>query len=190
MGTVTTVDHHSVLAASLSRFHERSTGSEVAAPMPTILGRGHDGLLTSHLLKLRGTCRDGQAVTEPLPTLTAGRGYHVGEVRAFLVKYYGQGLGQRLTDPAATVTTKDRMGLVTVAGEDYVIADIGLRMLTPRELFNAQGFPPDYVIDLLYNGRPLPKSKQVRACGNSVCPPLAEALVRANCADMALEVAA
>jgi DNA (cytosine-5)-methyltransferase 1 len=62
-------------------------------------------------------------------------------------------------------------------------------MLSPRELFAAQGFPPDYVIDPIFNGKPLPKSKQVRACGNSVCPPLAEALVRANCWDMAVETA-
>ncbi len=192
MGTVTTVDHHSVCAAHIMRQFGNSTGAAPTDPLGTVTagGGGKSCLATSHLLKLRGTCKDGQPVTEPLPTLTAGRGYHVGEVRAFLVKYYGQGIGQRLTDPAATVTTKDRMGLVTVAGEDYVIADIGLRMLTPRELFDAQGFPPDYIIDLIYNGRPLPKSKQVRACGNSVCPPLAEALVRANCADMAFEVAA
>ncbi|MBF0482243.1 MAG: DNA cytosine methyltransferase [Alphaproteobacteria bacterium] len=114
----------------------------------------------------------------------AGGGTHLGEVRAFLIKYYGHGVGQSIADPAATATTKDRLGLVTVAGEDYAIADIGMRMLAPRELFRAQGFPDSYIIDPVYNGKPLPKSAQVRACGNSVCPPVAAALVMANCADM------
>lgn len=190
MGTVTTVDHHSVMAASIMRQFGNSVGAPASEPLGTVTagGGGKSGLVTSHLLKLRGTCRDGQPVTEPLPTITAG-GTHIGEVRAFLIKYFGQSIGQPLTDPLGTATTRDRFGLVTVAGEDYVIADIGLRMLTPRELFLAQGFPPDYVIDPIYNGKPLPKSKQVRACGNSVPPPEAEALVRANCADMAMETA-
>ena len=91
-----------------------------------------------------------------------------------------------------TVTTKPRHGLVTVEidGADYVIVDIGMRMLTPRERFRAQGFPDDHVIDVGIgpDGEPVPLSQEVqgRCCGNSVCPPLAEALVRANCADMAV----
>jgi len=187
MGTVTTVDHHSVLAASIMRQFGNSVGAAASEPLGTVTagGGGKSGLITSNLVKLRGTCKDGQPVTDPMPTVTAG-GTHIGEVRAFLIKYYGQGLGQPISGPLGTATTRDRFGLVTVAGEDYVIADIGLRMLTPRELFRAQGFPPDYVIDPIFNGKPLPKSKQVRACGNSVCPPVAEALVRANCADMAV----
>ncbi len=102
-------------------------------------------------------------------------------MRAFLIKFYGTG-GQHAEcgDPMHTIPTRDRMGLVTVDGTDYAIADIGLRMLTPRELFRAQGFPEDYVIDHGANGRRLPKDAQVRACGNSVCPPLARALVEAN----------
>ena len=84
------------------------------------------------------------------------------------------------------------MGLVTVAigGENYIITDIGLRMLQPRELFNAQGFPADYIIDPIYNGRPMTKTAQVRMCGNSVCPPVAEALVRANYYEMQKKEAA
>lgn len=79
-----------------------------------------------------------------------------------------------------TITAKDRMGLVTVRGQDYRIVDIGLRMLTPRELFDAQGFPPDYIIDVDADGKPYPKSEQVARCGNAVCPPIPTALVRAN----------
>src|SRR5690606_15640284 len=96
-------------------------------------------------------------------------------------------------DPAApmgTVTTRDRFGIVTVEGEPYQIVDIGMRMLTPRELFKAQGFPPDYEIEtgVFEDGerRPLTKTAQVRMCGNSVCPPIAAALVSANCNDLAV----
>jgi DNA (cytosine-5)-methyltransferase 1 len=69
---------------------------------------------------------------------------------------------------------------VTVDGHEYVIADIGMRMLQPRELYRAQGFPDDYRIDVEFNGKPLTKTAQVRMCGNSVCPPLAAAIVAAN----------
>ena len=125
----------------------------------------------------------GQPDTEPLQTITAG-GLHFGEVRAFLLKYYGTATGQRLTEPAQTVTSKDRFGLVTVQGEDYQIVDIGMRMLEPRELFNAQGFPATYIIDRDDEGKPLSKAAQVARCGNAVPPPFAEALVRANLPEM------
>jgi DNA (cytosine-5)-methyltransferase 1 len=96
------------------------------------------------------------------------------------MKYYGTGEGQNMSDPLHTVTTKDRFGLVTVKGELYEVVDIGMRMLTPKELFRAQGFPEDYQIDIEYNRKPLTKKAQVRMCGNSVCPPIAAALVGAN----------
>ena len=122
----------------------------------------------------------GQEVMKPLNTMTACTN-HFGEVSAFLVKYYGNGDNAvPCTDPAPTVTARDRMGLVTVEGQDYQIVDIGLRMLTPRELFDAQGFPSDYIIDRDADGKPYSKSKQVARCGNAVCPPIPTALVRAN----------
>ncbi len=121
----------------------------------------------------------GQSLRSPMHTLTAG-GYHFGEVRAFLIKYYGVGVGQSLNDPAQTIMSKDKFGLITIAGDQYKIADIGMRMLTPRELFLAQGFPKEYIIDPVYNGKPLPKTVQVRMVGNSVSPHPAEALVKAN----------
>ena len=127
-----------------------------------------------------------------MPTITAG-GLHIGEVRAFLLKYYGTNIGHPADEPLQTVTTKHRFGLVTVHGEDYQIVDIGMRMLEPHELFAAQGFPADYVIDHDATGKEFTKTAQVARCGNAVCPPLAAALVRANlpemCAD-AQEVAA
>ncbi|PJX23866.1 hypothetical protein CAP48_12385 [Advenella sp. S44] len=104
------------------------------------------GLVTSHLVKLHNN-QYGQSVEEPMPTLTAVGG-HVGEVRSFLVKYYeGEQDGVSLQEPLHTVPTRDRFGLITVHGVDYQIVDIGLRMLTPRELYRAQGFPESYIID-------------------------------------------
>jgi DNA (cytosine-5)-methyltransferase 1 len=153
--------------------------SGAAEPLPTITGRGTQlNLVTSHLVKLRGTCRDGQPVTEPMPTVTGG-GMHIGEVRAFLVKYYGTDQDPRLTEPLHTIPTKDRFGLVTVHGVDYAIADIGMRMLAPRELYTAQGFPTTYKIDFAA-GKPVTKTAQIRMCGNSVSPPNAAAILRAQ----------
>jgi DNA (cytosine-5)-methyltransferase 1 len=157
-------------------------GRPLDVPLSTIVHRGtQQQLVTSNLVKLRGTCKAGQPVTDPAPTITSG-GNHIGEVRAFLIKYYGQGCGQVLGDPVATVTTKDRLGLVSVmvGGEPYVITDIGMRMLSPRELFRAQGFDDSYQIDIDVDGRRITKTDQVRCCGNSVCPPIARALVEAN----------
>lgn len=119
------------------------------------------------------------------PTVTAGGG-HIGEVRTFLMTYYGNGddVGQRIDEPLRTITAKDRFGIVTIHGQDYQIVDIGMRMLTPRELFRAQGFPDDYIIDRDYTGKPYPKSAQVARCGNAVPPQFAKALVRANLPEM------
>lgn len=154
-------------------------GADLADPLPTVTSVDHNALVTSHLVKLRGTCQDGQPVSEPAPTITAG-GNHVGEVRAFLLKYYGTDQDPNLGEPLHTITTKDRFGLVTVNGVDHVIVDIGMRMLQPHELFKAQGFPEDYIIDRDASGKPMTKTAQVGRCGNSVSPMVAEALVRAN----------
>lgn len=159
-------------------------GQSIREPFKTITAsRDAHGLVTSHLVKLRGTCKDGQPVTAPMPTITAG-GNHVAEVRAFLVKYYGTAIGQNLRSPIHTITTKDRLGLVMVRGTTYQISDIGMRMLTPRELFLAQGFPSGYVIDqgLTEFGVVirLTKTEQVRMCGNSVVPLMAKAIVEVN----------
>ena len=119
-------------------------------------------------------------VRTPAPTVT-GQGGHLAEVRAFLVKYYGAGEPtQDLFGPLHTVTAKARFGLVMVHGEPYELVDIGMRMLQPHELFGAQGFRADYDITCEHNGKPLTKTAQIRLAGNSVCPPVAEAIVRAN----------
>ena len=137
-----------------------------------------DLLQSSCLIQMNNHC-DGKNIKDPIPTITAGDG-HFGEVRAFLIKYYGQGTGQSVKDPLDTVTSRDRFGLVTIKGVDYQIVDIGLRMLEPRELYGCQGFPDDYIIDRDYTGKTYPRSEQVRRCGNAVCPPIPAALVKAN----------
>lgn len=115
---------------------------------------------------------------EPLATIpTANR---FGLVTAFLTKYYGSGTGQSLHEPLHTISTRDRFGLVTVHNQDYEITDIGMRMLQPHELFKAQGFPNEYIIDRDSEGKRYPKTHQVARVGNSVPPPFAEHLVRAN----------
>lgn len=185
--TVTTVDHHALVVASMTKFRSGSVGYPLDTPVHTITAGGEQkrpgtantqGIVTTHLLKLRNGCI-GTDVREPIHTITSGGG-HIGEVRAFLVKYYGTGEGCAINEPLHTVTTKDRFGLVTIQGEDYQIVDIGMRMLSPRELYRAQGFPDSYIIDQLSDGTKLSKAAQVRMCGNSVCPPLAAALVNAN----------
>jgi DNA (cytosine-5)-methyltransferase 1 len=181
--------HFALVAAFMAQHNTGMVGHHADKPLSTITARGtQQQLVTSHLTKLYGTCKDGQDNREPMPTITSG-GQHIGEVRAFLIKYYGTDQDPQLREPLHTVTTKDRFGIVTVKGEDYVIADIGMRMLQPRELYRAQGFPDSYIIDPQTDGKPLTKTAQVRMCGNSVCPPIAAAIVRANMAAVA-EVAA
>ncbi|MGX9459468.1 DNA cytosine methyltransferase (plasmid) [Photobacterium damselae subsp. damselae] len=150
-------------------------------PLRTICAQvkgGHFALVTSHIIKFRGT-NIGHTCEEPVHTISAG-GLHIGEVRAFLIQYYGTSIGHQCDKPLNTITTKDRFGLVTVYGEQYQIVDIGMRMLEPHELFAAQGFPRSYVIDHNLEGKKLTKKSQVARCGNSVPPGVAEALVKAN----------
>jgi len=178
--------HQYLVAAFMAQHNGGMVGRGADAPLSTIVHRGtQQQLVASSIVKLRGTSKDGQPTDTPLHTISAG-GLHHGEVRAFLVKYYGAAQhGQEATDPLHSVTSKARFGLVvvTIGGEDYVIVDIGMRMLSPRELFAAQGFPPGYIIDLMVNGRPLTKTAQIRMCGNSVSPMMSEALARANVAN-------
>lgn len=153
-------------------------GSDLRDPLATVTATDHHSLVTSHLAKLRGTSSSA-STDEPLGTVSA-QGLHHAEVRAFLNTYYGTDQTGQLEDSLHTITTKDRFGLVMVHGQLYAIADIGMRMLQPRELYRAQGFPESYQIDRGADGRVLSKAAQVRMCGNSVCPPIAAALVRAN----------
>jgi DNA (cytosine-5)-methyltransferase 1 len=167
--TITTKDHNALVSAFLAQYHSETASHEARGqtldrPLLTLDTSNRYALVTSHLVHHSAT----------------PRGNHTDEVRAFLMTYYGTGIGQGLDEPLHTVVTKDRFGLVTVHGRDYQIVDIGMRMLEPHELFAAQGFPSNYIIDRDADGKAYPKSAQVARCGNSVPPPFAEALVRAN----------
>lgn len=184
LGTVTTKDKNQLVAAFLSKYHGEKSLAGVRGQVPyepirTLDTSNRFSLVTSHLVKLRGTCQHGQPITEPMPTVTAG-GLHVGEVRAFPLKYYGTNIGQACDEPLQTITTKHQFGLVTIHGQDYQIVDIGMRMLEPHELFAAQGFPADYIIDRDHEGNRFSKATQVALCGNAVPPVFAESLVRVN----------
>lgn len=178
--TVTAKHGYGIVAPFFTQYHSDDSvrGQTIDKPLLTQDTSNRYGLVTSHLIKMKGT-NIGQPVTEPIQTVTAG-GLHFGEVRGFLMKYYGNGEGQELSKPLHTVVSRDKYGLVTVYGQDYRIADIGLRMLQPHELFAAQGFPAGYIIDRDENGKKFTKSEQVAKCGNAVPPPIAEALVRVN----------
>ena len=179
LATITGKADAVLVSAFLAKHYTGVIGHGVEKPIGTITQADHHSLVTSHLVKLRNN-QFGQDVRSPIPTLTAGGG-HVGEVRAFLLKYYGnEKHGVELREPMHTIPTKGRFGLVTVHGEDYQIVDIGMRMLEPHELFAAQGFPSDYIFDRDAHGNKFTKTAQVAKCGNSVCPLVAAALVRAN----------
>lgn len=178
--SVTTVDHHAVVAAHLMVNNTGHPGGTLDNPAHTVTTGNHHAAITSHLVKLRGTCRDGQPTSEPMPTVTAG-GLHVGEVKTTLaVDEYDEYRAQQTLEFLREYCGEDCDGLVTVDGITYRIVDIGMRMLQPHELYRAQGFPEWYIIDQDYRGKKYAKDKQVARCGNAVPPPFAEALVRAN----------
>lgn len=191
--TITTGNQQCLISPTLIQYHSETAQGEVRGqgiddPLMTVDGSNRYGLVTSFLSKYYdgGYKGAGDTLENPLPTVTAwdhnrtaGDG-HFGEVRAFLIKYYGQGTGQDINEPLDTVTARDRFGLVTIEGVDYRIVDIGLRMLEPKELYGCQGFPDDYIIDRDCDGKPYPRAEQVRRCGNAVCPPIPTALVKAN----------
>lgn len=183
--TVDSSNRYGLVTSFLHKYYDggyKGAGESVEKPLPTVTAWDHNSVVTANLIQMNNHC-DGRDIREPIPTITAGDG-HFGEVRAFLVKYYGQGTGQDIKEPLDTVTSRDRFGLVTIEGIDYQIVDIGLRMLEPRELYGCQGFPDDYIIDHDYTGKTYPRSEQVRRCGNAVCPPIPAALVRTNLPDL------
>ena len=156
---------HALVAAVLTKHYGGVVGHGVQRPLGTITTQDHHALTTATLV----------------PTGVDRR----AEARAFITAYYSQNGSERpsqqsLFDPLRTVTTRARFGLVTVHGDPYALADIGMRMLAPHELFAAQGFPAGYIIDPVVDGKTLSKTEQIAKCGNSVAPPVAAALVAAQ----------
>lgn len=183
--TVTAIDHNSVCTAHIVKMKGKNIGHSIKEPLQTVTAGGqHYGEITASLILQQQGQSVGTDLNEPLNTMTGVN--HMSEVRAFLIKYYGQGTGQDVVNPLDTMTANDRFGLVTIAGMDYQIIDIGLRMLEPKELYGCQGFPDDYIIDRDYKGKDYKRSEQVNRCGNAVPPPFAKALVRANLLELCI----
>ena len=184
--TIDASNRYGLAAASLVKYYGNDQhGQKISGPLHTVTAKDREGLTIAHMVKMKGT-NLGAPMSEPVQTITAGGGHfgvvattvvkaesdadlqHWPEIRELLNTYCGYELG-----PGDVI-------LFQINGTSYFMADIALRMLTPRELYSANGFPPDYIIDRDYKGNSYGKSKQVARCGNAVPPPFAAALVRAN----------
>lgn len=182
--TVTSHDREAVVCAHISKYYGGVVGAEAAEPLPTVTAVDHNAVTAAHVVEFKGQ-DTGQDPRKPLRTITASAG-EFADCRVELCKADGRGLGHwpeiraLLNRHCGYELAEDDLLLLEIGGVRYFIADILLRMLTPRELYNAMGFPPDYIIDRDYMGNEYGKAKQVARCGNAVCPPMATALVRAN----------
>lgn len=184
INTVDASNRYGLTCANLVEYYGNGVPIDISEPMHTITAHDREALTAAHIVEFKG--QDiGQAVSEPLRTITASAG-EFAECRAVLVKAGNENLGhwpeirELLNRYCDYHLSDDEVILLMIRGIAYYIADITLRMLTPRELYNAMGFPTDYIIDHDYLGNAYGKTKQVARCGNAVCPPMAEAMVRAN----------
>jgi DNA (cytosine-5)-methyltransferase 1 len=194
LGTVCATNDKHLVAPIITKHYGGVVGHGVDRALGTVTSKDHHAVTAAFITKFYNTTT-GAALSDPLPTVTAGGGRgggHLAEVRALLERFAAAPTSQNqdLFDPLHTVTSKARFGLVVVGGETYQIADIGMRMLQPHELFAAQGFPGDYDITPEFNGKPLTKTLQTELAGNSVCPQVAAALVAANLGGAAIQRAA
>lgn len=193
--TIDASNRYALTPAQLVEYYGNGNPLDVREPLHTVTSHDREAVVAAHVVKFKGT-NLGNSPAEPLQTVTASAGkdracgggtfavckvhlckirpednadlHHWPEIRALLNQYCGYHLAE------------DEILLLEIGVNLYYIADIGLRMLSPRELYNAMGFPPDYIIDHDYMGNPYPKNEQVARCGNAVCPPMAAAVVRAN----------
>ncbi len=175
--TITTAHRGEIglVATFLAKHFGGQIGVSIETPLPTTTMRGtQNQIVAANLIHMNHGAKQWSSPGDPLRTQTTAN--HAALVYSFLIRYFGTSIGANVLEPLPTTTTKDRSGLVTVTvgGEPYVIVDIGMRMLTPRELARAQGFPDTYIL----TGT---KTSQVARIGNSVCPHVASAIVRANC---------
>ena len=196
--TVDASNRYGLAAAHLTEYYGNGNPLDPRDPMHTVTGHDREALIAAHVMEFKG--QDiGQSPDKPLRTITAGGGEfglvsvriekydqetlfcdrwlgHWPEIRALLNKYCGYTLAD------------DEILLLQIGGAWYYLSEITMRMLTPKELYAAMGFPPDYIIDRDYKGNPYPKTQQVARCGNAVCPQMAAAVVRANFPEWAVEL--
>ena len=194
MHTVTGHDREALVSAHIQKYFDgayKGCGDSAEAPLSTVTALPRHGLCAAHVVEFKG--QDiGQSADTPLRTITASAG-EFAVCHTVLAKHDGRDLRhwteirELLNRYCGYTLEEDDVILLVIGGVAYYIADITLRMLTPRELYNAMGFPDDYVIDTDFRGNPYPKSQQVARCGNAVCPPLASAMVRANFPEWAVK---
>ena len=185
MHTVTSHDREAVVAAHIAKYYGGVVGEKADDPLPTVTAIDHNAVCAAHVVKFKGD-NLGHGMKEPMQTVTTSAG-EFSVCKAYLTKMNGNDelgywpeIRALLNEFCGYELAEDEVLLLEIGGALYYIADIGLRMLSPRELYNAMGFPPDYIIDRDYKGNEYKKSAQVARCGNAVCPPVASALVRAN----------
>lgn len=193
--TITAKDRHGLVAASIDKYFGTGTPSDVTEPLDTATAKARFGL-TSAFMEQANTGVVGHDAREPVSTLLAAGshqrpvavemepidgapGSRRSKVVAFLREHFGEPTDEEVANPTGSIMARIRHGLVMIGKVIWQISDIGMRMLTPRELYNAQGFPKTYIIDRTADG-PLTKTAQTRMAGNSVCPPWAAAIIRAN----------
>lgn len=189
--TVTAKDREGLITAHISKFYAGNysgDGSALEKPLDTITTIDHNSLCAAHIAEFKGQDK-GQSAFDPLRTITASAG-EFGAVKTKIVRYtpgqelhYWPQIRSLLNTYCGYHLADNEILLFDIGGIMHFIADIGLRMLTPKELYAAQGFPDDYIIDHDYTGKEYPKTQQVARCGNAVCPPLAKAVVQANMTD-------
>lgn len=185
MHTITSHDREALAAVHVQKYFSGVDGADVNSPLPTVTAIDHNSVCAAHIAEFKGQDK-GQSMDRPLRTITASIG-EFAEVQTKIVQYapgadlkYWPKVRALLNKHCGYSLSEDEVLLLHIRDIWYFISDIGLRMLTPRELYAAMGFPPDYIIDKDYKGNDYPKSQQVARCGNAVCPPMATAVVMAN----------
>lgn len=185
INTVDASNRYGLTCANLVEYYTGGRPLDVREPMHTVTSHDREAVVAAHVVKFKGD-NLGHGMKEPMQTVTTSAG-EFAVCKVFLAKMCGgDDLGHwaeiraLLNEFCGYTLAEDDVLLLEISGTLYYIADIGLRMLSPRELYNAMGFPPDYIIDRDYEGNEYKKSAQVARCGNAVCPPVASALVRAN----------
>ena len=185
INTVDASNRYGLTCANLVEYYTGGRPLDVQDPMHTVTSHDREAVVAAHVVKFKGD-NLGHGADEPMQTVTTIAG-EFAVCKAYLAKMRsGDDLGHwpeiraLLNEFCGYALADDDVLLLEIGGALYYIADIGLRMLSPRELYNAMGFPPDYIIDRDYMGNPYPKNEQVARCGNAVCPPMAAAVARAN----------
>lgn len=190
--TVDASNRYGLTAAHLVEFYGNGQAIDPVEPLHTVTSHDREALIATHIVKFKGP-DIGQSPDDPLQTVTAINPFALASVKT--VKYapgpdlgYWPQIRALLNKYCGYTLADDEILLLWIRGAWRYICDISMRMLTPRELYNAMGFPPDYIIEHDYTGKPYPKSQQVARCGNAVCPQMASAVVRVNFPEWAVEL--